>query len=181
MKILRGGLQKFLDTRRGHEGRLGKRPKRRETGRNGLIRKVCIYRREWQNENKIREQFVTPFNRQFLSFLAEEEELQVIRLIFNGSVWKTTASSSLFQRIFILVVAFNLITLLPDRLLWSRRLLFLLFYFNFALSSFRGYVWACWPPMFWEVKKLLSRVDFTSSKQRSRKIVVLGLNNPFPV
>ena len=32
-----------------------------------------------------------------------------------------------------------------------------------------------------DVKKLLSRVDFTSSKQRSRKIVVLGLNNLFPV
>ena len=99
---------------------------------------------------KIREQFVTPFNRQFLSFLAVEEELHVIRrLIFNGPVWKTTTSSSSFQGIFILVVAFSLITLLPDRLLWSRRLLFLLFYFNFALSSFRGYVWACWPPMCW--------------------------------
>ena len=135
-------IQPFLLAPR-REGRFGKRHKRRETRRNGFTRRVCIYRHEWQNENKIREQFVIPFNRQFLSFLAAEEELHVIRLIFNGPVWKTTTSSSLFQGIFILVVTFNLITLLPDRLLWSRGLLFLLFYFNFSLSSFRGYVWAC--------------------------------------
>ena len=96
-----------------------------------------------------------------------------------------------------MVVAFNLITLLPfflpsfrDRLtviptiFWEQRCdcdwCFCFFISILPSVLLEGtFRLADRPCSDQDVKILLSRVDFTSLKQKSRKIVILGLNNPF--